>query len=237
MFQTMTNPDFDKLMTYAEKHEGFFTAQEAAAAGYSPQNQSYHVRAGHWERHARGIFRMKHFRTYWTDRPDFVVAYLWTANAQGVPEGVISHSSALLAWNLSSLCQYSKIHLTVPKTFRRRSQCVYKVQLHQGELNEADVEDKFGVRITTPLRTVLDLILANKGPQLHIEPKHIREAVEAMVMRSLLDVPDLKRAALTDVEKELLLAVLRKINYHPSFEMRVQSVIRELTPKAVAENS
>ncbi len=224
----MTNPDFHKLMTYAEKHEGFFTAQEAAAAGYSPQNQSYHVRAGHWERHARGIFRMKHFRTYWTDRPDFVVAYLWTVNVQGVPEGVISHSSALLAWNLSSLCQYSKIHLTVPKTFRRRSQCVHKVQLHYGELSDTDVEDKFGVRITTPLRTVMDLILANKGPQLHIEPKHIREAVEAMVMRSLIDAPDLKRAALTDTEKELLLAVVRKINYHPSFEMRVQSIVHTL---------
>lgn len=231
----MTNPDFEKLMTYAEKHEGFFTAHQASAAGYSPQNQSYYVRAGRWERHARGIFRIKHFRKYWTDRPDFVVAYLWTQNADGVPEGVISHSSALLAWNLSSLCQYSKIDLTVPKTFRRRSQCVYKVQLHQGELNEACVEDKFGVRLTNRLRTVLDLILANKGPKLHIESKHIREAVEAMVMRGFLDVADLKAATLTDTEKELLLSVVRKINYHPSFETRVQSIISTLMPKVTSQ--
>lgn len=229
MQQTFTSPVFEKLLTYVERQDGFFTAHQATAAGYSPQNQSYHVKAGHWEKYARGIFRLKMWPTRYSELADFEVAYLWTCDRSGRPQAVVSHNSALIAWNFSSLIQRTKVHLTVPKNFRRRSQCAQKVQLHFADLAQSDIQDKFGFRITSPVRTVIDLLLANAGPRLVIEPKHIKEAVEAMVMRGYLDPCDIDQAQLTDKEKELLLAVVRKINYHPSFETRVQSVIRQLT--------
>jgi hypothetical protein len=228
MQQTFTSPVFEKLTKYIDCQDGFFTAHQATVSGYSPQNQSYHVKAGHWEKYARGIFRLKMWPTRHLDLADFEIAYLWTSDRLGKPQGVVSHGSALIAWNFSSLMQRTKVHLTVPKNFRRRSQCPQKVKLHFCDLAQSEIEDKFGFRITSPLRTVLDLLT---DPRPSIENKHIREAAEAMVMRGYLLPYHIEHGQLTTKEKELLLAVMRKINYHPSYENTVQSIIGALVQK------
>ncbi len=226
MQQTFTSSTFEKLIKHIDCQDGFFTAHQAAVAGYSPQNQSYHVKTGHWEKYARGIFRLKMWPTRYSELTDFEVAYLWTCDRAGQPQGIVSHGSALIAWNFSSLIQRTKVHLTVPKNFRRRSQCSQKIQLHFADLTQFEIEDKFGFRITSPLRTILDLLT---DPRPSIESKHIREAVEAMVMRGYLFPYHIEHGCLTAKERELLLAVMRKINYHPSYENTVQSIIRTLS--------
>ncbi len=229
MFQAATKPDFDKLLSFAEKHEGFFTAREAMLAGYSAQNQFYHVKTGHWKRFARGIFRLRHFRTFDGDHTDFIIAHLWTQNVEGVPEGVISHSSALLAWEMSSLLQYSKIHMTVPNDFRRRSQCIYKVQLHYGNLDKSDIEERFGFRLTKPFKTVLDLLA---DPKPVIESKHIQEALEYMMLSGRMpSMNDIAARRFSQNELDRLLKILKMVNPNNTNKFTLENLITVLEKK------
>jgi len=229
VFQVITEPDFEKLLFFAEKHEGYFTAKEAALAGYSPQNQFYHVKAGHWKRLSRGIFRLKHFRSLHREHPDFIVGHLWTQNAEGKTEGVISHSSALLAWEMSSLLRYSKIHMTVPKDFRRRSECLYKVELHYGDIDKNDVEEAFGYRLTKPFKTVLDLLI---DPKPAIESKHIQEAIEYMMLAGRLpSMHDIAARRFTDHELDRLLWLLGLVNPNKTNKFTLQNLITVLEKK------
>ena len=46
---------FERLYTIAEGQGGYFTPKQAAAAGFSRKNHSYHVQMGNWIRERRGI--------------------------------------------------------------------------------------------------------------------------------------------------------------------------------------
>jgi hypothetical protein len=46
--------------------------------------------------------------------------YLWSQNRQEVPEGTYSHDTALSLHELSDIMP-SKLHMTVPREFRRNS--------------------------------------------------------------------------------------------------------------------
>jgi len=48
--------------------------------------------------------------------------------------------------------------MTVPNSFRRNSRIPKSLVLHYSELSEYDTEILHGVRVTRPLRTILDLV-------------------------------------------------------------------------------
>jgi hypothetical protein len=52
----------------------------------------------------------------------------------------------------------AKLHMTVPKTFRRMAPTPRAVVLHHGALDPTDIETLEGVPVTTPLRTILDVL-------------------------------------------------------------------------------
>jgi predicted transcriptional regulator of viral defense system len=206
MYARVTGPDFDKLNRFINQYEGFFTSRHARLAGYSVQSQSYHVKRGHWERHGWGIFRYKYYPQL-DQRSDLIVATLWSCDRLGVPQGVISHDSALQIHKLSTWSDHG-IHMTVPENFRRRSQCMYKVRLHYGELEDADIEDLDSFRVTKPLRTIVDLLLSN-----HIERIHIVDAINDAFRKTLITFNDIKKVKLTARERELLTGLLHEVNY------------------------
>jgi predicted transcriptional regulator of viral defense system len=213
MHKTVTRPDFDKLIKYINRGDGFFTSKHARAAGYSVQNQFYHVTQGQWERQGAGIFRYKYYPQLPNQRPDLVVSTLWSCDRIGKPVGIISHDTALSVHKLSTWSGYG-VHMTVPKGFRRRSQCIYKVRLHYGDLDESDIEDYGSFRITTPLRTIIDLLLCT-----HIESIHIADAINDALQRKLITLSMLKKANLTPHERKLLTDLLWKVNYAKANEI------------------
>ncbi|HEY9778194.1 MAG TPA: hypothetical protein V6C81_30805 [Planktothrix sp.] len=176
-------------------------------AGYSVQNQAYYVKAGHWERYGRGIFRYKYYPHFAGERPDLIVTTLWSADRLGVPKGVISHDTALSVHKLSTWTGHG-VHITVPEHFRRRSQCKFKVRLHYGSLNDDDVEDLGAFRVTTPLRTITDLLLSS-----HIENIHIADAMDDALRKKLITFNEIKEARLEYPVKQLLIGILRCIDY------------------------
>src|SRR5205823_2755332 len=79
---------------------------------------------------------------------------LWSRNQKDEPQAVVSHDSALVLHDLGELLPV-KIHLTVPPRFRKHPplECV----LHKAILVPEEIEERAGFRVTTPLRTLLDV--------------------------------------------------------------------------------
>lgn len=143
-----------KLYEIAQSQQGFFTTKQATRAGFTEPTHPYHVRAGNWIREHRGIYRLTAFPT--TDRPDLMLWYLWSQNRREIPQGTYSHSTALSLHELSDLMP-SKLHMTVPKEFRRNVIPDILV-LHRAELKPSEVQEMHGVRVTRALRTITDLL-------------------------------------------------------------------------------
>jgi len=130
----------------AYRQAGYFTAAQALRSGYSYQAQKYHVDRGNWLRVDRGIFRLPDWPA---DLDDVYVRWaLWSGG-----RGVVSHESALGVHDLG-VSDPSRIHLTVPAGFGARDEAVV---VHVGDLAEDDVVDKRGFRVTSVLRTLLDV--------------------------------------------------------------------------------
>lgn len=185
----------DQLYDVAESQSGYFTARQALAAGYSDRMQTYHVQTGDWVREWRGICRLRH---YPNPRPDdLMVWYLWSCNREGLPQGVYSHDTALELLELSTWTG-SRIHMTVPKNFRR-SKIPPALQLHYGDLRPFETTLIRQVPVTKPIRTILDLSLEKK-----IQHHHLIESVLDARKHGLIAPSDLNADWLTDAEKRTL---------------------------------
>ena len=125
---------------------GYFTAAQAVDLGYSYQAQKYHVDSGNWLRVDRGLFRLPD----WPPAPEDQWVR-WTLWSHG--RGVVSHDSAALVHDLGEL-DPRRVHLSVPFEFRAVDPAVVT---HPTELLTKDVLDHGAWRVTTPLRTLLDL--------------------------------------------------------------------------------
>lgn len=82
---------------------------------------------------------------------------LWSRNRQDEPQGVFSHATALSLHELSDLMP-AKLDMTVPPGFRRMAAIPSVLRLHHARLSEHDVQSMDGVRVTTPLRTLTDVM-------------------------------------------------------------------------------
>lgn len=142
------------LYAIVEEQQGYFTARQATDVGYQPGSQAHHVKAGNWMRAARGVYRLARFPQ--SDEEQLVVLSLWSRNRAGVPEGVYSHQTALSIHELSDV-NPTKLHMTVPPAFRRSAKVPIILVLHHAALDDKDVEQRQGFRVTRPLRTIVDL--------------------------------------------------------------------------------
>jgi predicted transcriptional regulator of viral defense system len=174
-----------RLYGIAEGQSGFFTTQQAESAGFSQKNHAYHIRAGNWVRERRGIYRLSQFPP--GERPDLMFWGLWSRNRKDEPQGVFSHETALSLYELSDI-NPARLHMTVPRSFQRRGKGPRPV-LHRGEVHKDDVEARFGVRVTRPLKTIADLLAAGT-----VEADHMRQAVRQAFGRGLITRAELARA-------------------------------------------
>jgi hypothetical protein len=58
----------------------------------------------------------------------------------------------------------AKLRMTVPPTFRRNSEIPGVLVLHYADIPEGDIEIVHGVRVTKPMRTILDLLAQGEMP-------------------------------------------------------------------------
>lgn len=135
-----------QLQALAFAQAGYFSAAQARDVGYSYQAQKYHVDHGNWIRVDRALFRL----VGWPSGVDDGYAR-WSVWSEG--RGVVSHESALAAHDLSDV-NPARVHLTVPRSFRKADGAVV---LYRSDLPDAEVESRSGWRVTSPVRTLVDV--------------------------------------------------------------------------------
>jgi predicted transcriptional regulator of viral defense system len=174
-------PSWDRIYEIAAAQAGYLTRAQAHAAGYSDPLLHHYVGRRRLERTARGLFRLVQFPV--SEDEDYVIAWLWSRQ-----EGTFSHETALRLHQLSDVLPSEK-HLTMPTSWRRRRVNVPDgIVLHYADLHVGDVAWHGPVRVTSPLRTLLDCEDAAVSPELLEQAR--RQAVE----RGLIVASDLRRA-------------------------------------------
>ena len=159
-----------ELFRIAASQGGYFTAAQAKRAGFSDNNHIFHVRSGSWIREWRGIYRLARFPL--RDDCQCSLWGVWSSSRDGEPRGVYSHETALSLFGLSDL-QPAKLHMTVPRGYRRHGRIPGVLVLHHADLGEEECEERSGFRVTRPFRTLIDLIRVGTA-----SPEFIRQAVE-----------------------------------------------------------
>ena len=179
-----------RLYEIAEGQHGFFTAKQAKAAGFAENTHPYHVQAGNWIREHRGIYRLASFPR--GERPDLMLWSLWSRNRGEAAQGVFSHETALSLYDLSDVMP-AKLHMTVPISFRRNSETPRVLVLHLADLPQSDIGVAYGVRVTKPMRTILDLLTGGQ-----VSPATLRQAVREGLRRG-----QIRRSEIAEARKHL----------------------------------
>lgn len=173
------------LAAIANTQGGYFTTKQAIQAGYGYKHLDYHETAGNFERVEHGLYRLPTVPP--AEHDDLIRLTLWSRNQKDEPQAVVSHESALVLHDLTELLPY-RIHLTVPRTFRKPTPkgCV----LHKAALPADDTEEREGFRVTTPLRTLLDVAAGG------VSTEQLGKAVKDAINRGLV-----RRAKLTEAAR------------------------------------
>jgi len=180
----------DRLYELAERQRGFFTRKQARACGYAPPNHRYHVRTGEWIRERRGIFRLARFPR--TDEDQLALWSLWSCGRHEEPQGVYSHQTALSLHELSDVMP-SKLHMTVPRRFRRNAPVPRVLVLHKGELQSKEIEEREGYRVVAPLRAIADLLAGGTEDRGQLR-RALRQALDrGLVTRRQIDAHPLRK--------------------------------------------
>ena len=184
-----------QLHEIAQSQQGFFTTKQAIRAGFSEKTHSYHVNARNWIREHRGIYRLADFPT--PERPDLMLWYLWSQDRQEQPEGTYSHDTALSLHELSDIMP-SKLHMTVPREFRRNSRIPEILVLHRAQLDPSEVQEVYGMRVTRVLRTIMDLLRSG-----HVDRSQLKLAVDEAIRRGLIARGEIDRMPHDKLQRSL----------------------------------
>ena len=171
---------YQKLYKVALEQQGFFTSRQAVAAGYSGKNHAFHVNRGTWVREERGIYRLAQFPE--PQDSDLVLWSLWSRDRKEKPQGVYSHQTALRVHELTDL-NPPKLHMTVPRAFRRSAPTPKVLVLHQGVVEPKDFEQKKGYAVTNVRRTLEDL-----AHDKSVTEGILRQGVEEGIRRGILSL-------------------------------------------------
>lgn len=178
----------DRLFEVADRQAGYFTAKQAREAGYDYRLQHYHRERGNWIPAGHGLYRLRQYPE--VEDEDLARLSLWSRDRSGRPQAVVSHETALGLHDLTDLMP-DLVHLSVPKGLRKKPP--KGVVLHKSRFDEGDVEDRRGYRVTTPLRTILDIA---RSPR--VSPEHLEATVAEALERGLV-----RRKRLRDALKTL----------------------------------
>jgi predicted transcriptional regulator of viral defense system len=185
-----------RLFNLAAEQGGYFSAAQAKEIGYSYQAQAHHVGVGNWLRIDRGIFRLAEWIP---DLHDDLAR--WTLWSRG--RAVVSHETALSVHGIGEF-EAAKVQLTVPPGFTMRAD---GVSLHHADLPAVDVVQRTGFRVTTPLRSLIDIAAA--GP----DDDQLARALDEARAGGLLTVRQLRTRA-EALDPHAALRIERALDHH-----------------------
>ncbi len=158
----------------------------------------------------RGIYRIANFPS--TSRPELALWMLWSADKQGNPQGIWSHETALDIHELSDVSP-TKLHMTVPKSFKKRNGIPKNLCLHfVNELPKSDVEIRQGYRVTTPLRSLADVIREKTIQPEQIESALLDLAIQKSLIKGLATLQEMEKLPQVTDSEELQAVICQAID-------------------------
>ena len=153
------SPDAIALNRISYGQDGYFTSRQGRECGFSPQLLAHHVRSGRYEHVRRGLYRLRGYPG--SSHEEVRVKWL----AVGVERAVVSHESALELHGLSDVLP-NTVHLLVERDDRGIKPPL-GVTLHTttNVLEPSEVVTREGIRITDPVRSILDAAGAGTAPE------------------------------------------------------------------------
>ena len=182
---TVKRPDHARLFEIASERGGYFTAGQAVEAGFGWSLLAHHTDTGRFRRIHRGLYRFRDFPA--GTRDDVLEAWM----SVGMDDAVVSHASALDLLGLSDAIP-DAVHITVSRN-RRHQRVRPGIRLHT-VVSPIRIEDRTwrnGCAVTTPLRTILDMLVSGDAPD------HLDDAIRQAVMRGLVSAEALRARAET----------------------------------------
>ncbi|MDY0144686.1 MAG: type IV toxin-antitoxin system AbiEi family antitoxin domain-containing protein [Kiritimatiellia bacterium] len=150
-----------KLQNVAKRQHGCFTAAQAIKTGYADSVHLYHVKAEHWIRLYRGVYRLATIPA--TPASRCMAALLWTRDKNGVIQGALApETTEALASN--SLGPEQPIQIVVDKKFRRSSSIPDGIEITV----ESDIKHK-----TSKISGLC--VLAPASPPAKLERSHFQD--------------------------------------------------------------
>jgi hypothetical protein len=182
----------NRLLQIAERQQGYFTSRQAEESGFSRSNFHRKIRSGKWCKEAlRGIYRLANYPT--TLRPELALWTLWSADKQGNPQGFYSHETALEIHELSDVAP-AKIHMSVPRSFRRKNKIPNNLCLHFiDEIPQSEIENRQGYRVTAPLQTLADVIREGRTQNEQIELAILDLAIQKSLFKGLATIQEMEQ--------------------------------------------
>ncbi|MES2273777.1 MAG: type IV toxin-antitoxin system AbiEi family antitoxin domain-containing protein [Chlamydiota bacterium] len=181
-----------RLLQIAERQQGYFTSRQAEGCGFFPPNFHRKVQSGKWRKEdLRGIYRLANYPS--TPHPELALWTLWSADKQGNPQGIWSHETALDIHGLSDVSP-AKLHMSVPRNFRKSTEIPNNLCLHfANQIPQSDVEIRQGYRVTTPLRTLADVIREGTTQPEQIELAILDLAIQKSLIKGLATIQEMEQ--------------------------------------------
>ncbi len=178
------------LWTVAQRQHGAVTRAQLLDLGYSPQAIKHRVRKGRLHRVYRGVYAI--------GRPQTRHGRWMAAVLSCGPQAALSHLSAGSIWEIGSEMR-AEVDVSVPADVARVRPGV--VVHRRAKLSGEDITHRFGIPVTTPILTLVDLAAV-------LRRDHLEAAINEADKRSLTD-PEALRSALDELTAMPGLAALR----------------------------
>ncbi len=201
----------NKLLQIAEDQQGYFTSKQAVECGFSRANFHRKLQSGTWHKEPlHGIYRLSHFPS--TPDQELALWMLWSADRQGRPQGVWSHETALEIHGLSDASP-SKLHMSVAKRFRKTTDIPNNLYLHfVDEIPKFDIENRQGYRVTTPLRTLADIIQSRTTQPEQIQMAILDLAIKKSLIKGLSTIQEMEKLQKYTDSQELKRIIAKAID-------------------------
>jgi predicted transcriptional regulator of viral defense system len=141
-----TRPSTVELRRLAASQDGYFTTEQAESLGFEPSSTQANIAVGDWIRVERNLCRLADW-----PHSDLEQFAMWCAWFGG--DAVISHQSAAELHGFGHL-HPQFVHVSAYTNLRLTDT---RLAVHRLQLAPRDFESTGTFRITTPVRTVLDL--------------------------------------------------------------------------------
>ena len=174
-----------RLFELAATQGGYFTAAQAREIGYDSRTLWHHAKTGQLERVSRGFYRLAEYPS--ESHEDVIAAWV----KAGPNRAAVSHETALALYDLAPIRQRN-IHITVQREHRpyKGQARLPGVQVHTitQPFRPGEVVQRFGVRVTSPARSIADAAEAGT------DPSAINEVIGSALRHGLLTEEEIRNA-------------------------------------------